>query len=98
MIGSGDPTPFDFSLLTLLAILAIVLIAGAIAGPGWTSGLATTVRRSGALVATCALIAVLVMTPTRNGMVGAGRVLTIFPAFLVVVLAFLVWSWRAGRL
>jgi hypothetical protein len=98
VFGSGDPTPFDFPLLALFAILAIVLIAGAVAGAGWDPGIATSVRRGGVVLAACALVAVLVMTPTRNGIVGAGRMLTIFPAFAVVVLTFLAWSWRTGRL
>jgi hypothetical protein len=98
VIGSGDPTPFDFPLLALFAILTIVLIAGAVAGPGWHSGLATTLRRGGLVLAACALAAVLVITPTRNGIVGAGRMLTIFPAFALVALSFIAWSWRTGRL
>jgi hypothetical protein len=98
VIGSGDPTPFDFPLLALFTIITIVLIVGAIAGPAWSPGVATAIRRGGVLVVIVALAAVLVTTPTRNGIVGAGRMLTIFPAFAVVVLAFLAWSWRAGRL
>lgn len=98
MIGSGDPTPYDFPLLVLFGIVTIVLIAGTIAGSAWSPGIATTLRRGGVLFATCALAAVLVITPTKSGIVGAGRMLTIFPAFAVVVLAYLVCSWRAGRL
>lgn len=97
MIGSGDPTPFDFPLLALFAIVAIALIAGAIAGPAWGIGMATWLRRSGALVAIAALAAVLVLTPTRTGSVGAGRIITIFPAFALVMIIFLACSWRAGR-
>jgi len=96
--GSGDPTPYDFLLLVLFGIVAIVLIAGAITGDAWSPGLAPWLRRGSVLVAIGALAAVLVITPTRNGIVGAGRLLTIWPAFAVVILAFLVCSWRAGRL
>jgi hypothetical protein len=98
VIGSGDPTPYDFPLLVLFGIVTIMLIAGAIAGSAWSPGIATWLRRGGVLVAVCAFAVVLVITPTRSGIVGAGRMLTIFPAFAVVVLAYLVCSWRAGRL
>jgi hypothetical protein len=98
VIGSGDPAPYDFPLLLLFGIVALVLIAGAIAGGAWSPGIATGIRRASVLVAACALVAVIAITPTRNGIVGAGRMLTIFPAFAVVILIFLVCSWRAGRL
>jgi hypothetical protein len=98
VIGSGDPTPFDFPLLALFAFVAIVLIVGTVAGATWSPALATAIRRGGVLFAICALAAVLVITPTRTGMTGAGRVVTIFPAFAIVVIAFFAWSWRAGRL
>ena len=98
MIGSGDPTPYDFPLLALFAIILIVFIAAAIAGAAWPAAIATGLRRGGLLFAICALAAVLVISPTRNGMIGAGRVLTIWPAFAIVVIAFIAFSWRAGRL
>jgi hypothetical protein len=45
-----------------------------------------------------ATAAVVYVTPTRDGIVGAWRVLSVWPALAAVVLGFLAWSWRAGRL
>ncbi len=98
MIGSGDPTPYDFPLLVLFAMIAIVFVAGAIAGATWPAAIASALRRGGLLFAICALAAVLVISPTQNGIAGAGRVITIWPAFAIVVIAFIAFSWRAGRL
>ena len=98
MIGSGDPTPYDFPLLVLFGIIAIVFIAGAVAGAAWPATIATSLRRGGLLFAICALAAVLVISPTQNGIIGAGRVITIWPAFAIVVITFIAFSWRAGRL
>jgi hypothetical protein len=39
-----------------------------------------------------------VVTPTTNGIIGAGRVLFVWPAIALAVVAYLVWSWRAGSL
>jgi hypothetical protein len=98
VLGSGDPTPYDFPLLVLFGLIALVFITGAIAGAAWPATIAMALRRGGLLFAICALAAVLVISPTQNGIVGAGRILTIWPAFAIVVITFIAFSWRAGRL
>lgn len=97
MLGSGDPTPFDFPLLGLLALALLAFVAGAIFGASWPPGVATGIRRGVGALALCAFVAVMLLTPTRTGSVGAGRMITIFPAFALAVILFAVWSWRAGR-
>ncbi|MBA2684495.1 MAG: hypothetical protein H0X34_08255 [Chthoniobacterales bacterium] len=98
MIGSGDPTPYDFYLLGLLGVIALIFVAGAISGTSWAPGVALGLRRGGTIVAICALAAVMLLTPTRSGSVGAGRMITVFPAFVLAMIVFAVWSWRAGRI
>jgi hypothetical protein len=98
MLGSGDPTPYDFHLVGLLAFCALVLLAGSILGAAWTTTLATILRRGALVVGISATAFVLVVWPTRDGIVGAGRLLTIWPAVALVVVLFIVWSVRAGRL
>jgi hypothetical protein len=98
MLGSGDPTPYDFHLVGLLAICAAVLLAGSIMGAGWSASLAAWLRRGALAVAIASTAAVLIAWPTRDGIVGAGRLLTIWPAMAIVVALFIVWSLRAGRL
>ena len=67
MFGSGNPMPYDISLICLLAALAIVMFAAL-------------------LVGIAATVVVRVVTPTTNGIIGAGRA------------PYVVWSWRAGSL
>lgn len=98
MLGSGDPTPYDFPLLALLALAIVVFVAGAIFGGSWSPGMATGIRRGVAALAVLGIVAVMVLTPTRTGTVGAGRIITIFPAFGLAMIVFAVWSWRAGRI
>ncbi len=98
MLGSGDPTPYDFPLVGLLVCCAALLLAGSILGAGWASSLATALRRGSLAVAIAGTAVVLIVWPTRDGIVGAGRLLTIWPALAVVVVLFIVWSVRAGRL
>jgi len=37
-----------------------------------------------------------VVTPTTNGIIGAARLLFIWPAVALMVVSYLIWSWRAG--
>jgi hypothetical protein len=55
MFGSGNPMPYDISLICLLAALAMVTFAAL-------------------LVRIAATVVVRVVTPTTNGIIGAGRV------------------------
>ena len=50
------------------------------------------------LVGIAATVVVRVVTPTTNGIIGAGRVLFVWPAIALAVIAYVVWSWRAGSL
>ncbi len=98
MLGSGNPTPYDLPALAVLVVLAIVLLVGCILGQGWPAPSAGIVRRGAVILAALTLAAVLVATPTTNGIVGAGRLLTLWPAALANAVLFAVWSWRAGQL
>lgn len=98
MLGSGNPTPYDTPLFVLLVVLALLLIAGAVTATSWSPSTAAIVRRVAAIVAVGATAVVFWVTPTTNGIIGATRVLFIWPALAVDVVAYLVWSWRAGGL
>ena len=98
MLGSGDPTPFDMPALGALCALAFVLLIGFVLGPRWIS-LSATLLRWGALTAAALIVAaVLIATPTTSGSVGAGRMITLWPAGATVAILFLLWSWRLGHL
>jgi hypothetical protein len=98
MFGSGDPTPFDAGLVALLLVLAALLAVGAVTSHHWSPVAAAATRRGAVAVAIGATIVVLIRTPTGSGIVGAGRAFTVWPALIVVAVAYLAWSWRAGRL
>jgi hypothetical protein len=98
MFGSGNPTPYDIPLICLLAVLAIVMFVGAASTGSWPPSTAMLVRRGALLVGLAATVMVHVVTPTTNGIIGAGRVLFVWPAIALAVIAYLVWSWRAGSL
>ena len=55
-------------------------------------------RRVAASLAIGATVVVFRVTPTTNGIIGATRVLFIWPALAVGAIAYFVWSWRAGGL
>ena len=97
MTGSGDPTPFDGYALLALCVLAAALLVGCILGPRWGSAMATGVRWGALCLAIAVTAAVLILTPTMSGVVGAGRLLTLWPAAITAVVLFLVWSWRLGH-
>ena len=98
MFGSGNPTPYDIPLLVFLVVIAIVLFIGAGTASSWPPPTATLVRRGAMVIAIAATVLVHVVTPTTNGIMGAARMLFIWPAIALAVIGFLVWSWRAGRL
>ena len=97
MLGSGDPTPYDTGLVILLSVLASVLAIGAARAGMWNPYTATGIRRAAILVALGATGAVMLRTPTSSGIVGAGRLLSVWPALAVVCAAYLIWSVRGGR-
>ena len=97
ILGSGNPTPYDLYALAALCLLALILLLGAIFGPGWASGLASAVRWGSAVLAVAIMVTVLLVTPTTDGIVGAGRLLTLWPALATCIVFFLVWSWRVAR-
>ena len=97
MLGSSDPTPFDAYAMVALWAMAVVLVVGCILGPRWASHWASMVRWGVAVLSVLILAAVFMVTPTTNGMVGAGRMLTLLPAAAAVAVLFLVWCWRIGR-
>jgi len=98
MLGSGNPTPYDIPLIALLVALAILLFLGAATSGSWSPMTATVVRRGAIVVAIGATAVVHIVTPTTNGIIGAARVLFVWPAIALVVIAFIVWSWRIGHL
>ena len=98
MFGSGNPAPYDIPLIVVLVLLAILMFVGASVGSMWAPSTATLVRRGTMLVAIIAVAAVHIVTPTTNGIMGAARMLFVWPAIVLAVIAFAVWSWRAGGL
>ena len=98
MFGSGNPAPYDIPLIVVLVLLAILMFVGASVGSMWAPSTATLVRRGTMLVAIIAIAAVHIATPTTNGIMGAARMLFVWPAIALAVIAFAVWSWRAGGL
>ncbi|MEO6339772.1 MAG: hypothetical protein ABIO39_07040, partial [Caulobacteraceae bacterium] len=74
------------------------LLAGVFTGHQWSFPLASYARRTAALLVVVVVAALLFVTPTRSGVVGAGRLITLWPAVGVDVLLFVLWTWRAGRL
>jgi len=97
MLGSGNTTPYDFSVLIALGALAIVLLAGCVLGQSWPAPSGTFVRRGAIILALLLVAAVYVVTPSPSGIEGAARMLTLWPALGVNALLFAIWSWRVGQ-
>jgi hypothetical protein len=97
IIGSGNPTPYDLHALVVLCGLALVLLVGAIFGSSWSSGMATLVRWGTVIAAVLIMGAVFLLTPSTSGIIGAARLLTLWPALAACIVFFLIWTWRSGR-
>ena len=98
MLGSSDPTPYDLPAALILVVCSVVLLVGFFFGASWPSVISAGIRRGILLLALLLLIGLHLVTPTRSGIVGAGRLLTLWPAGLLVFLLFSAWCIRAGRL
>lgn len=98
MLGSSDPAAYDMTAVVALACLGLVLLAGVLTGHHWPPTFPMVVRRAAALLAVFVVVFVLFVTPTRSGIVGAGRMLTLWPALGVDVFLFAMWAWREGQL
>jgi len=96
ILGSGNPTPYDLPAIGTLVLLGLILLTGTLLGPRWTSDAATLTRWSAAILSLLAFSLVHVLTPTPNGFVGAGRMITLWPAFGINVLLFAIWTWRVS--
>jgi hypothetical protein len=97
MFGPSNSTPYDVPLLILLVALAVLLFIGAATASAWSPTSASVVRRGAIVVAIGAFVVVHVVTPTANGIIGAARMVFLWPALALTIVAFLVWGWRAGR-
>jgi hypothetical protein len=94
MLGSGNPTPYDVPAIIVLVLFGLTLLTGAILGPRWSGDAATLTRWSSAMVSALLLAAGHHLTPTTNGIIGAGRLITLWPAFAANMLLFALWTWR----
>ena len=97
MLGSGDPTPFDFYAMVAICTMAVTLLFGCVLGPSWTSNSAILIRWGATILALLVFFSVQIVTPTTNGAVGAGGLIILWPAAFTVVVLFFVWSWRIGH-
>lgn len=97
MLGSGNPTPHDGYAVFALCAMAAFLLFGFALGPRWTGSLATWLRWGALIFSVAVLAIVLLVTPTTSGFVGAGRMLSLYPAATAVLIFFLLWSWRIGH-
>ena len=97
MLGAGNPTPLDGYAVVALCVLAAILLFGFLIGPKWTSNIANWVRWGALVLSAVVLVAVLLVTPTTSGIIGAGRMLSLYPAAIAVVVLFLAWCWRIGH-
>ena len=97
MPGSSDPTPYDTTAIAALIIFGLIILAGVISGHHWPPHVSSFVRRAVALLAVVVVASPLFVTPTKNGIVGAGRLITLWPAVAVDGILFAIWVWRAGR-
>lgn len=98
MIGSGNPAPYDLLVFIALCLLALVLLVGAIIGLRWSSNGAAIVRYGSLILSFLIVTVVYWLWPTTNAFVGAGRLVTLWPAVAANVVFFLAWSWRIGHL
>jgi hypothetical protein len=94
IIGSGNPTPYDGLVLGTLLTCGLILLTGILWGRHWEPGTAQLCRWAALLVSAAALGLLLWLSPTTNGIIGAGRLISIWPAAIANALLFAIWTWR----
>jgi hypothetical protein len=97
MMGVPEAPPGEGIVLVLSWCFAIALSLGALTALMWAPAPARIVRW--VLVAAAVLVQVVfhVMAPPRSALASAGRLVFLWPALVIAVLAGAAWWWRDDR-
>ena len=96
MLGSSDTTPLDLAVTCIPIACSVILGVGVVYGGSWPASVGAGVRRSTLLIAVLLFVAAHVLHPTRSGIVGAGRLVTLWPTGLLFVLLFVACPFVPG--
>ncbi len=94
MMGVPEPPPGEGIVLVLAWVLAALLCLGASTAPMWGLTPARVVRWAAIALAVLVQIGFHVMAPPRSAMESAGRLVFLWPAVAVALIAAGVWQWR----
>ena len=93
-MGAGDPAPFESIVVVTAWCLAVALCIGAMTAPYWPLAWARVARRGGAAVAILVQIAFEIAAPSRSAIESAGRLVFLWPAAAIAIVAAGAWEWR----
>lgn len=94
MMGVPEPPPGEGIVLALSWILAVLLCVAALAAPAWALGPARVGRWALVALAVLVQLGFQVMAPPRSAMESAGRLVFLWPALVVALVAGAAWWWR----
>ncbi len=97
MMGSGAAPPFEGTVLVIAWCLAIALCLGALTARSWAPGHARLARRGMVAIAVIVQLAFHVMAPPASAIESAGRLVFLWPAAALALLAAAAWEWRDRR-
>ena len=95
VFGAGSRNPYEMLILGTLVGLALVLLAGALAGPRWSHWSGRPVRIGAGILAVAVPLLWEILSPAQSSIEGAARLLFIWPMAMLDVLLFLLWKRRS---
>ena len=96
MLGSGDPTPYDIPAAIALGMLALLALIGCFAGNRWSPEWVIPLRYFCLGLALAIVALVYILTPTPNGIAGAGRIFMLWLPLAANLLLIALWFWRSS--
>ena len=96
-MSAGAPPPFEGLVVVLAWCLAAALCLCALSARSWPADRARLARRALGAAAVALQVVFHVIAPPRSALESAGRLVFLWPAAVVALLAAGAWAWRDSR-
>ena len=96
-MGSAVVPAYEGLVLVTTWCAAVALLLGLITAGAWRLPFALIARRASLAIAVMAPALFHVLSPPRNSIEAAGRLVFLWPAAIVAIVAATAWAWRDRR-